>query len=342
MAMTPAEIDIFNALQRIYADGIRRDAYEEGTITYSYDEIRAKVWSMLWENVREGAAQLIVQTVTELGAPEWERFLSIPVDETLPISIRRANILAKLAGNPCTIGVLKRVITSIIDNPSVDFDILEFFRYTPDYDTIFWYNIVFFDSTLVIDMESLRATLDNIHPAHCRLNTIAVIDDYWEWDNDLKPLDDPRFGTGMARLPNLPGTKNDLYVESLQDGNQFQLNGFIDSIAPRYGLYARQMVSPGPQVRIEGGTNINVAGARVNMDEQIVNISFYSGVVLLYAYYEGGVKFDVVHDTEFTVGDPETYFEAVPSRIIRPIAEIDMTSGGNISQDMIKDVRAIF
>jgi len=345
MAMNQAEKYVYDSIKNSYPCGIRKWEEPNGALN-DFDEVRAKVVRAEASMVEQAANQLIVQTAngSGMGLRDWEYFLKIPIITTDSEPIRRARILAKIAGTPTTIGTLKRVLATIINDDTIDFDIFEYWQVTSNPYTIFWYNIIIYDSSFVYDLEQIRAILKTIHPYHCDLNWIVAVDDFWQWDNPLLPLDDFRYGTNWLKMPITGSFEGDLEVFPMEDSNVAQLDLIIDSLQPRDTFYCRP--AGGLKIKLAESNNVYIGNKFLKFSDEIISndLPLYAGIILVYARWNGGmVVIETMTDADFTPGDPETYYISPVGQNIYPIAEIDMTLvTTDITENEIVDVRQQF
>lgn len=62
MSLTATEQRIWEYIRAAYPQGIRSDAWDEGSLTESYDIVRAKLFASIQTAIETGVKQLSLQT----------------------------------------------------------------------------------------------------------------------------------------------------------------------------------------------------------------------------------------------------------------------------------------
>lgn len=172
-----------------------------------------------------------------------------------------------------------------------------------------------------------------------------LVSKHWIWDDDSKPLDSETYVTAEYALETGVGFFGKYKAVSDAPGNAAAINGFIDALTPRYGLYARAKDTPDLQVQLEGHVTIGINNNAFNIINQnspsFVPPVSGSETHLLYLLNTSGVISFNIATSGFTPGDPNTYYEIEP--YMCPICEVSLdNTTTEITQDLIKDVRPIF
>ena len=184
--MTEAEQSWMNYLENSYPRWLRAQIWNEDSVVFKYDYMRSFTIAMLYLLIEQQSNQLIIETATEMGLTAWEQFLKIPVLDTEPVSVRRANIRARLAGNAGTVKSIRKIIETFIPEWAV-YSLEESWKVSSDPDVV-WSYMVTMPTWVVSDEQyaNLIDILKNIHPAHCELilnYTTMIYDAVWLSDS---------------------------------------------------------------------------------------------------------------------------------------------------------------
>lgn len=95
-----------------FPDGIRMDKDSPTSTVYKLDTSRLEALETFYSSILEMGDQLQVLTAT-IALDDLEEFLRIPKDTTLSTSERRVRLLIKFAGQPATLGNIKRIAKEI-------------------------------------------------------------------------------------------------------------------------------------------------------------------------------------------------------------------------------------
>lgn len=168
--MTELEQQYFDYIQSIYPRGLRNAQFTEESLVRKYDVVRSFVLAMLKEIILWGANQLLVDTATENGILEWELFLGLPINPSLTLDQRRANIKARLSGNPATIANLRKTIEAFLWN-TTGYTIEELRQTSTNPDDVWTYIVNIYNSNYnnPAFFQPLVDLLRQVHPAHCEL-----------------------------------------------------------------------------------------------------------------------------------------------------------------------------
>lgn len=167
--MTEIEKRIWEYIRSAYPQGIRSDAWEELSITESYDKVRASIFAVLEQIITQWVKQLSIQTCTEEWLILWENFLYIPTNPSLSVGERRATILSKLIGSNSTISDIRILIESYLSAGTSAYKITERWKISSDLDEVWTYVVSIYHIPSYFDPVVIERLLKNVHPAHCNL-----------------------------------------------------------------------------------------------------------------------------------------------------------------------------
>lgn len=177
MAMTAKELALFNYLQQAYPGGLRAAAGDSDSLIYKYDEVRAVVISYFNDNMRTGMSELLVTTASENGIEEWERYLGITVNDSLPLSVRRGAVLAKLIGKNATVATIKAIVATFVEGRAGGYTLRELYLTdeSPEHDDTWTYEVRINEPLDgQYDTSDLQSILEDVHPAHCQVIIVII------------------------------------------------------------------------------------------------------------------------------------------------------------------------
>ena len=172
-----------------YPHWIREGAYEEGSLTNKYDEVRWYLFDLLSAEITSNAKQLLITTSDEVWILEWENFLHL---NWLGLSLeeRRSVLLSTVFGRNTTLAVLKLVVYSIVwwDSSSVEF-YETWTDWVSTWDDLFTYEVRINKDlvTNVFKPEILEATINNLQPQHCTVAIVATDYPTFSWSAEGSP-----------------------------------------------------------------------------------------------------------------------------------------------------------
>lgn len=139
--------DMLDALPRYYDDSPEVDAIID---------TNAEQISKTRQKARDLTDQFFVRTATH-GLDDWERVLGLPPRPHASLTFRRNRILARLNGTaPATVEYLEDVVNAYVEDRSAKIvEVNGEYRF-----------IVDIDVSGNVDMEGIRADLDDLKPAH--------------------------------------------------------------------------------------------------------------------------------------------------------------------------------
>lgn len=184
--MTSNEQRIWEYIRWAYPQGIRQDAWEDGSITEGYDKVRAKLFATIQDAVETWVKQLSVQTCDATWTQMWEEFLWLPTNPALPLSERKAKIISRLIGSHSTITNIRTVIESYLESDSTGYKITEKWKISADVNDVWTYIISVYTKPSWYSEAVFRWLIEEIHPAHCVLeieSTPIIIDAIWITDS---------------------------------------------------------------------------------------------------------------------------------------------------------------
>ena len=175
--MTSTEQRIWEYIRWAYPQGIRQDAWEDGSITESYDKVRAILFATIQEAIEHGVKQLSVQTCDADGIYLWEEFLGLPTNPLLPLSERRAKVISRLIGSHSTITNIRTVIESYLGTDATGYKITEKWKISSNLDDVWTYIISVYSKPVGYSEDVFRSLIEDIQPAHCvlEIETTPVI-----------------------------------------------------------------------------------------------------------------------------------------------------------------------
>jgi len=289
-----------------------------------------------------------LSTMEDWRMTKWERDLKLPYDPLLTLNDRRARLYKYLQGTKPVVYFVKDLIATASGQPYENINLIQSKTMYPwnRVKRFFYYlwiqannSVVSFNNQNVLDQ------LEDIHTEHCILaeGNILIFLDFWEWDNASLPLDDIDFVTNRYYIT-LNGTLyEDITDNTNPDGNELQIDWFIDSASPTLKLFAREQDTKDLTVRIAKG-GINLEGTLFNYagGNSPVFTPPLAGtqVFLLYVWNDSGTfTLDIDNGTYFTSNDPQSYYDGLGTNIY-PICEVTLTAGQTeISNSDIVDVR---
>lgn len=187
--LTPDEQTNFDYIQSVYPTGLRSKAFEQDSLTWKYDYVRASTLTELLLSVKAAVARLEVSTADIYWIEERENFLVMPVDTSLSLEVRRTKVLTRLSGNDATIKNLKIAIESFTWNVAWAYRLIELRKeawFVAD-DTR-TYVVDLYNPPTTLDISALTTALTEIQPAHCLLviwRTIPILDSDAVWVHDV-------------------------------------------------------------------------------------------------------------------------------------------------------------
>jgi len=277
---------------------------------------------------------------------EWERDLLLPTDETLTLDERKAILYKFLKGTQPVIYYIKDFVALFVSKTYNDVKIIQsktFFPYNRTKRFFYYVWIVADPLTITANINDMKNTLEDIHAEHCILADVLIFLDFWEWDNPALPLDNASFVTNFYYITLNGSLYEDITDNTNPDGNQVQIDWFINSADPTLKLFARPQETPDLTVRIaEGSITLDgvileyAGGTSPTFTPPLVGTETF----LLYAVYNAGtIDFQIDDTTFFTPSDPQSYYVGLGINIY-PIAEVTITAGQTeILDSDIVDVR---
>lgn len=202
--MNSIETRIWEYIRAAYPQGVRNDAWEVGSLTESYDQMRATLFASIEKAVEDGVAKLSLQTCWADGIELWEEFLWVAINPALPIAERRAKVISKLIGSHSTITNIRTVIESYIGTGSTWYRITEKWKISADVNDVWTYIISIYSKPLGYDETVFRTLIENIQPIHCVLEieaTPVIVDAIWITDSIDSYLHAPTVWLDWNSLP---------------------------------------------------------------------------------------------------------------------------------------------
>lgn len=186
MSLNSTEQHIWEYIRGAYPQGIRNNAWDTGSITESYDQVRAVLFGAIDSAVESWVKQLSIQTCDENWIVLWEEFLWLPTNPASLLTERRARVISRLIGSHSTITNIRTVIESYLWAWPTSYKITEKWAISTNVDDVWTYIVSVYTKPTWYDETVMRDLLESVQPIHCVLlleTTPVILDALWLVDS---------------------------------------------------------------------------------------------------------------------------------------------------------------